>query len=308
MLWTFTDAGVGYDRERQYYLTDWEGHFLRRGSMGRSNAALVLTGSVNSTRRYFTWSFREYADSDAEFAMYCNTERAYNYDYPGRVQGNGAGFDIPSPLSLRNSSNPFAFMSDAKCSHVTLYEQCCMEGHTYEAVVTAPTCTEDGYTTMTCAVCGDSYTTDETAALGHDYIDHDAQAPTCTEIGWNAYQTCSRCDYTTYEEIPATGHTPLEPVTENGLVPTCENQGRYDTVVYCEVCGEELSRVTTYVDALGHDYEAVVTEPTCEEDGYTTFTCLYCGDTYTGDVTPALGHDFKEDVVDPTCKEDGRIT
>ncbi|MBR4835826.1 MAG: hypothetical protein IKU99_02325, partial [Clostridia bacterium] len=38
--------------------------------------------------------------------------------------------------------------------------------HTYTSVVTAPTCTAGGYTTYTCA-CGDSYTADETDALGH---------------------------------------------------------------------------------------------------------------------------------------------
>ena len=42
-------------------------------------------------------------------------------------------------------------------------------GHNYEAVVTAPTCTEAGYTTYTCA-CGDTYTGDEVAALGHSYF------------------------------------------------------------------------------------------------------------------------------------------
>ena len=38
---------------------------------------------------------------------------------------------------------------------------------TYEAVVTAPTCTAAGFTTHTCTVCGDSYTDSEVAALGH---------------------------------------------------------------------------------------------------------------------------------------------
>ncbi|MBR6650406.1 MAG: hypothetical protein IKL36_03240, partial [Clostridia bacterium] len=42
-------------------------------------------------------------------------------------------------------------------------------GHSYEAVVTAPTCTEAGYTTYTCSVCGDSYVADEVPALGHSY-------------------------------------------------------------------------------------------------------------------------------------------
>ena len=43
--------------------------------------------------------------------------------------------------------------------------------HSYEAVVTAPTCTEGGYTTYTCSKCDDSYTGDETKATGHTYVD-----------------------------------------------------------------------------------------------------------------------------------------
>ena len=38
-----------------------------------------------------------------------------------------------------------------------------------------------------------------------------------------------------------------------------------------------------------HSYEAAVTAPTCEEAGYTTYTCA-CGDTYTADEVDALGH------------------
>ena len=41
-------------------------------------------------------------------------------------------------------------------------------GHSYNAVVTEPTCTTGGYTTYICA-CGNSYQSDETAALGHSY-------------------------------------------------------------------------------------------------------------------------------------------
>ena len=40
--------------------------------------------------------------------------------------------------------------------------------HRYESAVTDPACTEQGYTTYTCA-CGDSYVDDETAALGHNF-------------------------------------------------------------------------------------------------------------------------------------------
>ena len=42
--------------------------------------------------------------------------------------------------------------------------------HTYTETVTAPTCTEQGYTTHTCE-CGDSYVDAYIDALGHDYKD-----------------------------------------------------------------------------------------------------------------------------------------
>ena len=41
-----------------------------------------------------------------------------------------------------------------------------------------------------------------------------------------------------------------------------------------------------------HEYQAVVTEPTCTEPGFTTYTCA-CGDSYIADETPALGHDWE---------------
>lgn len=42
-----------------------------------------------------------------------------------------------------------------------------------------------------------------------------------------------------------------------------------------------------------HDYEAVVTEPTCTNEGYTTYTCA-CGDTYIDDKVDASEHAFGE--------------
>ena len=48
-----------------------------------------------------------------------------------------------------------------------------------------------------------------------------------------------------------------------------------------------------------HHYEAVVTEATCTEGGYTTYTCE-CGDSYVADETEALGHDYETVVTEAT--------
>ena len=49
--------------------------------------------------------------------------------------------------------------------------------HSYECVVTAPTCTEQGYTTYSCE-CGDSYVDDYVDTIGHSYANG-----TCTSCG-----------------------------------------------------------------------------------------------------------------------------
>ena len=78
--------------------------------------------------------------------------------------------------------------------------------HSYKDVVTAPTCTEKGYTTHTCA-CGDSYVDTYTDPLGHDLKDDAAVAATCTTAGTTAGKHCTRCDYKEgMETIAALGH------------------------------------------------------------------------------------------------------
>ena len=92
--------------------------------------------------------------------------------------------------------------------------------HSYETVVTAPTCTEAGFTTYTCS-CGDTYVADEVAALGHDIVTDAAVDATCTEAGLTAGEHCSRCDHkVAQEEIPAKGHA----YDENGICSACDHQ------------------------------------------------------------------------------------
>jgi len=66
--------------------------------------------------------------------------------------------------------------------------------HRYEKVVTAPTCTTEGYTTYTCA-CGDTYTADKVAATDHSFGEwKETKAPTYTEQG-EEKRECANCDH-----------------------------------------------------------------------------------------------------------------
>ena len=97
--------------------------------------------------------------------------------------------------------------------------------------------------------------------------------------------------YTTIVILPHE-HDPGAPVVENEVPASCTAAGGYDTVVYCTVCGQELSRESTVLPALGHDYVATVTPPTETQQGYTTHVCSRCGDTYVDDYTDPLGSEF----------------
>jgi LPXTG-motif cell wall-anchored protein len=56
-----------------------------------------------------------------------------------------------------------------------------------------------------------------------------------------------------------------------------------------------------------HDYDAVVTLPTCTDKGYTTYTCKNCNHSYKGDEVAAKGHTFGEWVIiaSPNCDQGG---
>ena len=61
--------------------------------------------------------------------------------------------------------------------------------HSYESVVTPPTCQSGGYTTHTCTLCGDEYTDSETPATGEHYYENrkcvvcEIDATTAIQIG-----------------------------------------------------------------------------------------------------------------------------
>ena len=201
-----------------------------------------------------------------------------------------------------------AYDTCSRCDYTTYIELPALGHDLVHHEEKAATCTEIGWDAYdTCSRC--DYTTYvELPALGHDLVHHEEKAATCTEAGWNAYDTCSRCNYTTYVEIPALGHTPGEAVRENEGETSCTESGSYDEVVYCTVCGEELSRETkTTVEALGHDlvhHEAQTA--TCTEAGWDAYdTCSRC-DYTTYIELPALGHDLvHHEEKAATCTEIG---
>lgn len=87
---------------------------------------------------------------------------------------------------------------------------------------------------------------------------------------------------------------------------SADGKTRYDAMSYKPVAGDEVTVYTVLgmynttaqgksawlddVVAHEHDYNSVVTDPTCFEDGYTTHTCKLCGYVLKDTIVDALGH------------------
>ena len=156
--------------------------------------------------------------------------------------------------------------------------------HSYKDVVTAPTCTEKGYTTHTCS-CGDSYVDTYTDPLGHDLKDDAAVAATCTTAGTTAGKHCTRCDYKEgMETIAALGHDLKD---DAAVAATCTTAGT-TAGKHCTRCDYKEGMET--IAALGHAWDEgkVTKEATETTQGSMTYTCTRCSATKR-DILPASG-------------------
>lgn len=133
--------------------------------------------------------------------------------------------------------------------------------HEYTEVVTAPTCTEKGYTTYTCE-CGESYV-DNYVDAAHTLESHAAKAATCTEAGYGAYEKCTKCDYTTFVEAPATGHKYEALITK---YPSVSEAGEKSFT--CPSCGdkktEEIAALTVSLPKVSEVIAGMIGGVSCQ--------------------------------------------
>ena len=206
-------------------------------------------------------------------------------------------------------------------------------GHSYEAVITAPTCTVDGYTTNTCSVCQDSYISDATEKLGHtggkancedkaictacseaygeikpdnhkNIVTDKAVSATCTSTGLTEGSHCDSCGKVVVAQTTTEKLSHTEEILP-AVNATCSNTGLTEGKK-CSVCDEILVKPTEIAN-LEHSYKSVVTVPTCTSGGYTTYTCSVCKDNYKSNETAKLGHNMGGFIVveQPNCTENG---
>jgi hypothetical protein len=176
----------------------------------------------------------------------------------------------------------------------------------YVDTVTPPTCTETGYMTSTCTMCGYSHKDTPVDALGHDWgawvINGDGThtrtcandtahtetaacafssvmtPPNCAEDGYTTF-TCKECGYSYQDNIiTKTGHD----WGDWTHVPSTSGTSSLNR----RVCGNDQN----HTEMANCTFGSAVTPPNCTEDEYATFTCTVCGYVYAAVPVQALGH------------------
>ncbi len=186
------------------------------------------------------------------------------------------------------------------------------ESCTYLDSVVEPTCDDPGYTEHVCIFCNYSKQDTPTAALGHRYT---LIAPDPENPGKHILTCANDPNHTKSETCELTVQT---------IEPGCETPGY--TVSDCARCGYHAE--TNMKEAEGHawgpweqmpgtnnhikhctkdpnhtstaacDFDTTVTKPTCTADGFTTYKCKDCPNTYTDDVITSPGHQYQLEKVD----------
>ncbi|HIW04689.1 MAG TPA: hypothetical protein H9690_01525 [Firmicutes bacterium] len=211
-----------------------------------------------------------------------------------------------------------------------------------ETITNEATCSASGSEIVRCKDCGAIVSINTIPALEHDYQTTQVIEATCTETGMKI-EVCKACGKEHMEIIDKVDHvftttnvaaTCLERAHK---VDTCDNCGytvsydftgelaphAYETISEsnatcvsagvlieeCTVCGDRHQEVTpaTGVHTYG-DSPTETVAATCTTDGYTAYTCIYCGYVHKVNVVEATGHTMvKLSEVAATCTTTGEV-
>ena len=284
--WRVADSGFLYCKDQAYASEEYlvlgsTNANVRQYKTGLTSNTGTFTLNINTKDRNAVFGMRAYLTcvNGSDTQTYYSDVVKNGYD---TLHGHTLTAHEPVAASCTTAGNG-AYWSCDVCGKFFSDDNCTVEiekdswvisalGHNYVASVTAPTCTEAGYTTHTCSRCGDSYTDTPVSALGHSYTST-VTAPTCTEAGYTTH-TCSRCgDSYTDSTTTALGHSYGEPTWSW----TGNDTDGYTAATLTLTCTRDGSHT--------HTENATVTSAagTGADAGYTVYTATvsFNNQTYT---------------------------
>ena len=179
--------------------------------------------------------------------------------------------DILPTLSHEHSYTPVVTAPTCTAQGYTTYTCACGEtydadyvdmiAHTYESAVTNPTCTAEGYTTYICSVCGDTYKDNTVPALGHADEDGNYKCDTCSAIVAPAADSALTIEQAiTLGKLYSSDTYTADKYYVTGIITEVYND-QYGNMYITDASGKKLTIYGLY-DATGKTrYDAMTVKP-----------------------------------------------
>ena len=177
--------------------------------------------------------------------------------------------------------------------------------HVFKTRTMTPTARTQGYTIHVCEICGYTYRDNYTDLITCPHNWRLVKTVPVTDVsgGYSLYE-CTKCGQQERrnlpQETPAAGNRACSHVICSKTVfpATCNSDGY--TIHECLIC-HDYSYRDEETPALGHSFGdgAITKEPSCNENGVQTYTCVRCGETKTESI-PAIGHVWDDGIITVT--------
>lgn len=177
--------------------------------------------------------------------------------------------------------------------------------HVFKTRTMTPTVRTQGYTIHVCEICGYTYRDNYTDLITCSHNWRLVKTVPVTDVpgGYSLYE-CTQCGQqerrNLIQETPAEGSRACSHVIcSKTVVPATCNADGY-TIHECLIC-HDYSYRDEETPALGHSFGdgAITKEPSCNDNGLKTYTCVRCGETKTESI-PAIGHVWDDGIITVT--------
>ena len=254
----------------------------------------------------------------------CDCGDSYRDNY---TEAQGHLFDAWTEIKAPTCSAPGS--RSHSCSRCGMQEEETLPVLLHECdveVTIAPSCTAEGQLTHTCRVCG--HTSAEVMPMMAHRYEKQQQALALVELlaqsledmlwtqegDMGVWYACADCGHiqTSAEAGSVQSSTAGEDCThtDGAWAVAVEANSEQPGILWrvCQLCGAAVEARTTVSPCGDHHYGATVTAPGCLTQGFTTYTCPTCGDSFADAYTTALGHDYGEwdEEYPASCEETGQ--
>ena len=132
-----------------------------------------------------------------------------------------------------------------------------------------------------------------------------------TSISYNAFTNCNRLTSITIgDSVTSIGYSAFSGCSSLTDVYYNGTEEEWNEITIGSDNHNLLNATIHFVeDTCEHEYVKYVTAPDCTKQGFTTYVCTLCYESYVGDFVDATGHSpedaVEENRVESTCTEDG---